>query len=142
MRAAGEFLEWATVFGHHYGTSRKAVADGLAAGRDIVLEIDWQGARQVRERWPDSVAIFVLPPCLGALTKRLRERGQDTSEVIAERMAQAVADLSHHGEFDHLVLNDDFQTALAGLRRIVAASRAGESPPSGDHSALIAKLLS
>ena len=142
MRVAGEFLEWATVFGHSYGTSDKTVREALRAGCDVILEIDWQGARQVRERWPRSVAIFVLPPCRAALAERLRGRGQDAAEVIAKRTAQAVEDISHYREFDHLVVNDDFQLALRALRRIVAASRAGETPPSPDHSALLAELLS
>lgn len=142
MRAAGEFLESATVFGHSYGTSEKTVRAALRAGSDVILEIDWQGARQVRERWPRSVAIFVLPPCRAALAERLRGRGQDAAEVIAKRTAQAVEDISHCREFDHLVVNDDFQLALQALRRIVAAHRAGETPPSPDHSALLTELLS
>lgn len=142
MRAAGEFLEWATVFGHSYGTSEQTVREALRAGSDVILEIDWQGARQVRERWPRSVAIFVLPPCRAALAERLRGRGQDAAEVIAKRTAQAVEDIAHCREFDHLVVNDDFQQALRALRRIVAASRAGETLARADHSALLAELLS
>ncbi len=142
MRDADEFLEWATVFGHSYGTSRRAVADALRAGRDVILEIDWQGAAQVRAAWPrSSVSIFLLPPCRETLVRRLRQRAQDTADVIARRTAQAVADMAHHVEFDHLVVNDDFAEALAALRHIVAATRAGERPPRQDHSALLAALL-
>lgn len=141
MCDAGEFLEWAVVFGYRYGTSRKMVGQALRAGRDVILEIDWQGAWQVRQRWPRTVAIFVLPPCLEALTWRLRGRGQDAAQVIAHRTAQAVDDISHYHEFDHLVVNDDFDAALAALRRIVTAVRAGEPPPSADHSALLDRLL-
>ena len=98
MREAGEFLEWATVYGHRYGTSRQTVHDAVNAGRDVVLEIDWQGAAQVRTGWPDPVSIFVLPPSRRALEERLTGRAQDDPEVIAKRTAEAVADLSHHGE--------------------------------------------
>ena len=142
MRARDEFLECADVFGHAYGTSRRAVFDAVETGRDVVLEIDWQGAAQVRARWPSAVAIFLLPPSRDALASRLRGRGQDRQDVIAARTAQAVADMSHHDEFDHVVVNDDFDAAVATLREIVEATRAGRRPPLADHGALIAELLS
>lgn len=142
MRAAGEFLECADVYGHCYGTSRRMVQDAVDAGRDVVLEIDWQGAAQVRTCWPDPVAIFVLPPSRQALLQRLTSRAQDTPEVIAQRTAAAIADLSHYREFDHLVVNDDFNTALGDLQRIVKAVRRGEPAPPEDHSALLQELLS
>ena len=142
MREAGEFLEWATVYGHRYGTSRQTVRAAVDAGRDVVLEIDWQGAAQVRAGWPDPVSIFVLPPSRQALEERLTSRAQDGPDVIAKRTAAAVADLSHHGEFDHLVVNDDFDTALAALKRIVSATRRGQSLPRQDHAALLRQLLS
>lgn len=142
MRARDEFLECADVFGHAYGTSRRAVFDAVEAGRDVILEIDWQGAAQVRARWPSAVAIFLLPPSREALVARLRGRGQDRQDVIAARTAQAVADMSHHGEFDHVVVNDDFDAAVATLREIVEATRAGRRPLLADHGALIAELLS
>ena len=142
MRAAGEFLEWADVYGHSYGTSRHSVLAALAAGRDVILEIDWQGAAQVRARWPDAISIFVLPPSRHALKQRLTGRAQDRLEVITKRTAAAIADLSHHGEFDHLVVNDDFDMALSALRRIVDATRSGDSLPHEDHSALLRELLS
>ena len=142
MRARDEFLECADVFGHAYGTSRCAVFDAVEAGRDVILEIDWQGAAQVRARWPSAVAIFLLPPSRDALVARLQDRGQDGPEVIAARTAQAVADMSHHGEFDHVVVNDDFDAAVATLREIVEATRAGRPLAHADHGALIAELLS
>ena len=142
MRARDEFLECADVFGHAYGTSRRAVFDAVEAGRDVILEIDWQGAAQVRERWPAAIAIFVLPPSRDALVARLRARGQDRPDVIAARTAQAVADMSHHGEFHHVVVNDDFALAVAALREIVQATRAGRRLAPVDHGALIGELLS
>ena len=142
MREAGEFLECADVFGHAYGTSRHAVFEAIEDGRDVILEIDWQGAAQVRRTWPEAVAIFLLPPSLEALAARLRGRAQDRPEVIAARTAQAVADMSHHTEFDHVVVNDDFSEAVAALREIVEAVREGRQPPCPDHDAVIANLLS
>lgn len=141
LRDAGEFLEWAGVFDHAYGTSRDAVARELAAGRDVVLEIDWQGAAQIRQRHPEAVSIFVLPPSESALIERLNARGQDRPEVIAKRFQQAVGDMSHHNEFDHLVVNDDFDDAVSTLRRIVQATRHGEPLRRKDHSALLNELL-
>ncbi len=142
MRNAGEFLEWATVFDHAYGTSRKTVMDAVREGRDVILEIDWQGAAQVRERWPHPVSIFVLPPSRETLGRRLRRRGQDGAETIAKRTAAAVTEMSHHDEFDHLVVNDDFGAALATLGRIVQATRNGEPLPRASHQRLLRELLS
>ena len=142
MCAAGAFLEWANVFDHAYGTSRRAVLDAVQAGRDVVLEIDWQGAAQVRQRWPETVTVFVLPPSRDALVARLNGRGQDAAESIAKRTAQAVADISHWQEFDHVVVNDDFDAALESLRQIVDATRRGERRPREADEALLAALLS
>lgn len=142
MRHQDAFLEWADVFGHRYGTARQGVVEAIEAGRDVVLEIDWQGARQVRERWPGTVAIFVLPPSRQALMERLTERGQDRQETIARRTAQAAQDISHHAEFDHAVVNDDFDAALRALGRIVDATRRDCALPAPDHAALLAELLS
>ena len=142
MREAGEFLECASVYGHSYGTSRRLTMAAMAAGRDVILEIDWQGAAQVRACWPDPVTIFVLPPSRRALRQRLTNRAQDGPEVISTRTAEALADLSHYCEFDHLLVNDDFGAALGDLRQIVAATRRGESLPAEDHSALLRELLS
>lgn len=141
LRKAGEFLEWASVFDHAYGTSRGRVAKELAAGRDVILEIDWQGAAQIRQRHPDAISIFVLPPSRSALIERLNDRGQDPPEVIAKRLQQAVADMSHHGEFGHVVVNDDFDDAVSTLRRIVQATRNGEPIEQPDHSALLDELI-
>lgn len=142
MRERGEFLESATVFGHCYGTSKQAVSEAMRHGDDVILEIDWQGAEQVRASSLGAVSIFLLPPCREILVERLRGRGQDTAEEIAKRAAQALDDISHHAEFDHLVVNDTFNAALTTLRDVVAATRRGEKPALRDHSALLRKLLS
>ena len=141
LRDADQFLEWARVFDHAYGTSRDTVVAKLAAGRDVILEIDWQGAAQIRRRHPDAVSIFVLPPSQSALIERLNSRGQDRPEVIAKRLRQAVDDMTHHDEFDYIVVNDDFDEAVLRLRRIVQATRERERLPEEDHSALLVELL-
>ncbi|MEX0386836.1 guanylate kinase [Spiribacter onubensis] len=117
------FLEHARVFDRRYGTTYAAVEADLAAGRDVLVEIDWQGARQIRERLAQTVSIFILPPSRDALEQRLRGRGQDSDEVIASRMAAAVDEMSHCGEYDYLVWNDDFDTALADLEAIIRVRR-------------------
>ncbi|HTY50799.1 MAG TPA: guanylate kinase [Steroidobacteraceae bacterium] len=116
----GEFLEYAQVFDNYYGTGRASVEKLLAAGRDVILEIDWQGARQVRERARGCASIFILPPSRQALAARLRDRRTDSAEVIARRLRDAVGDMSHYSEFDYVVVNDRFETALEELARIVA----------------------
>jgi guanylate kinase len=123
MVAEGAFLEHAAVFDNFYGTSLQALHDAFGAGFDVVLEIDWQGARQVREKVPECISIFILPPSRQALEQRLRDRRTDSPEVIARRLSDAVTDMSHYGEFDCVVVNDDFDLAVADLRRIVAAAR-------------------
>jgi guanylate kinase len=125
LRAAGEFLEHAQVFGNLYGTSRAFVERQLAAGHDVVLEIDWQGAQQVRRALPRCVSVFILPPSRAALRERLARRATDTPEVIARRLAEAAGDMSHYLEFDYVVVNDDFARAVADLRRILAGRAAG-----------------
>src|SRR5215469_13859715 len=120
LKAAGEFLEHARVFDNYYGTSRAFVEQQLAAGHDVLLEIDWQGAQQVRSAMPECVSIFILPPARRALAERLARRATDTPEVIARRLADAAADMSHYREFDYVVVNDDFDRAVEELRRIVA----------------------
>jgi guanylate kinase len=117
------FLEHAQVFDNLYGTAERSVRDQLAAGQDVVLEIDWQGARQVRARFPEAVTVFIAPPSVAALRERLSGRGQDGPEVIERRMRDARSELSHYGEYDYLVVNDDFEQALADLRAIVGAER-------------------
>jgi guanylate kinase len=126
--AEGQFLEHARVFDNLYGTARAPVETRLAEGGDIVLEIDWQGARQVRSAMPDCVTIFILPPSREALEKRLQSRATDSPEVIARRLRDAVSDMSHWREFDYVVVNDDFEKAVADLVSIVAAH--GETAPS------------
>ena len=122
MAERGEFLEYARVHGNGYGTSEPWVKSQLFAGTDCLLEIDWQGARQVRERLPgQAVSIFILPPSVAALAERLRGRGQDSEAVIARRLAAAREELLHYDEFDYLVVNDHFQDALADLQSIVHA---------------------
>ncbi|MDH5191856.1 MAG: guanylate kinase [Gammaproteobacteria bacterium] len=119
MIERGDFLEHAQVFDNYYGTSQRWVEDQLAAGKDVILEIDWQGARQVRRVMSDCIGIFILPPSRQTLEDRLRSRKQDSDEVIARRMRDAKSEISHYGEFDHLVVNDDFETALGDLAAIV-----------------------
>ncbi len=123
MREAQEFFESAEVYGNFYGTSKTWVNEQLEAGTDVILEIDWQGARQVREQHPEACSIFVLPPSLRALTERLTGRGQDDADTIARRMQQAVAEISHVEEADYIVVNDDFDKALSDLRGLVLAQR-------------------
>ncbi len=141
MVRAGEFLEHAEVFGNFYGTSRRAVEAELAAGRDVILEIDWQGARQVREQMPEALSIFILPPSRAALEERLTGRGQDSREVIEGRMARAMAEMRHYDEYDYLVINDDFAVALEDLVTIFRAGRLRTVVQAERHRALIAALL-
>ncbi|MGH8580500.1 MAG: guanylate kinase [Gammaproteobacteria bacterium] len=123
MAAEGAFLEHARVFDHWYGTSRLAVEREWAQGRDVILEIDWQGARQIRERLPQCASVFILPPSLDALRYRLTQRGGDECAVIERRMRDAVNEISHYAEYDYLVVNDDFGKALSDLQAIVRARR-------------------
>ncbi|MCS6787038.1 MAG: guanylate kinase [Thiobacillaceae bacterium] len=123
MLGQGAFLESAQVYGHYYGTSQAWIEGQLAQGHDVLLEIDWQGAAQVRRLFPSVLSIFILPPSLTELERRLRERGQDSAEVIARRLASAREDMSHALEYDYLVVNERFDEALADLRAIVRAQR-------------------
>ena len=123
LAAEGGFLEQAQVFDNYYGTAEETVQAQLSAGRDLVLEIDWQGARQVRKRFPDAVSIFIAPPSIEALEQRLGGRGQDDAGIIQRRMRDAVEELSHYPEYDYLVMNDDFEQALSELESIVKAER-------------------
>jgi guanylate kinase len=118
--ARHEFLEHARVFDNFYGTSGAFVEAQLAGGHDVLLEIDWNGARQVRAALPACVSIFILPPSRSALAERLAKRATDSAEVIARRLKEAAADMSHYQEFDYVIVNDDFAQALADLRRILA----------------------
>ena len=124
-QARGEFLEYARVFDNFYGTGRTSVAQVLAAGRDVILEIDWQGARQVRESAPGCTTIFILPPSRAALEERLRNRQTDSDAVIARRLQDAVGDMSHYREFGYVVVNDDFDSACRQLESILAGNGQG-----------------
>jgi guanylate kinase len=124
MLAAGEFLESAEVYGNRYGTSRNVVRDLLAGGNDLILEIDWQGARQVRRAFPQCVGIFILPPSVEELERRIRVRGKDSEAVIGVRMAQAREELSHSGEFQHAIINKDFDEAKKQLLEVIRTERA------------------
>jgi len=122
MVAENAFLEHARVFDNYYGTSQAAIEAKLAEGLDVILEIDWQGARQVRERM-QATSVFILPPSRAELENRLKGRGQDSDEIIARRMRDAVTEMEHYGEFDYIVVNDDFDTALAELCAVVTCQR-------------------
>lgn len=136
-----EFYEWAHVFGNYYGTSRVYIEQTLARGIDVFLDIDWQGARQVREANPQTQSIFIVPPSLETLEQRLRARGQDSAEVIASRMAKAQAEMSHYHEFDYLLVNDKFEQTLAQLEHIVFAQRLKVGLQQVRHAAKIKDLL-
>lgn len=139
--AAGRMLEHAEVHGNHYGTGRDQVDTAFAQQRDVILEIDWQGARQVRERFPACVLMFVLPPSREALHERLQKRGQDSEEVIARRIANARGEMQHATEFDYLIVNDDFDVALADLTAIVRAVRLSMRIQAPRQARLLAALL-
>lgn len=135
------FLEHAKVFGNYYGTPRKWVIEKLQAGIDIVLEIDWQGAQQIRQLLPHSISIFLLPPAWEIIQTRLRARAQDNPEVIARRMAAARMELSHYHEYDYLVVNDNFNSALSELQTIIQARRLRCQSQQQKYANLIANLL-
>ncbi len=141
MVDAGEFLEYAEVFGHYKGTPKAWVDEKLAAGVDVVFEIDWQGAQSIKRLYPDSVSVFVLPPSKQALEQRLNERDQDSAEVIAQRMLAARNEMSHYAEFDYLVVNDDFDLALKELQTIVSSAHLRLAPQACHHQGLLAELL-
>jgi guanylate kinase len=142
MRDAGEFLEHARVFDNYYGTSRQQVEQLLAAGQDVLLEIDWQGAQQIRRAMPECRSIFVLPPSRAALEQRLRGRGTDSDEVIARRLRDSLADLSHWNEFDYIVVNDDFERATEDLDTIVTGRGEHLRRDRAELRELLARLLS
>ena len=123
MREADAFLEWARVFDNAYGTAEASVRAQLDLGRDLILEIDWQGARQVRARLPEAISIFIVPPSVEALRERLSGRGQDSDEVIERRMRDARSDITHYEEYDYLIVNDVFDAALNDLATVVRAER-------------------
>lgn len=124
MRDRGEFLENAEVHGFRYGTAKRVINDALARGEDLILEIDWQGARQVRALYPDCVGIFILPPSIEELERRIRARGQDSEAVIRRRLDNARGEMDHAGEFDYAIINKDFDTARRKLAEVIRAERA------------------
>ena len=141
MITAGDFYEHALVYGDWKGTARQSVEPQLAQGRDVLLEIDWQGARQVREKLPNAVGVFILPPSLEELERRLRSRGQDSDETIARRLVAAREDISHYGEFDYLVVNEVFDRAVDEMCAIFTASRLRRDAQVARHGRLIGALL-
>ena len=141
MVAADAFLEYAQVFDNWYGTTRAAVEALRGAGHDVILEIDWQGARQVRERLPDGIGIFVLPPSRAELERRLRTRAQDSDAVIARRLRDAADDITHWDEFDFVVVNDRFDLALAELEAILGGAGEGSRRARPELPGLVAGLV-
>lgn len=141
MLEESDFLEHAEVFGNYYGTSRSFVEQTLKTGKDVILEIDWQGAQQIRRIFPESISIFILPPSREALESRLRGRGQDPEPVIQTRLSKAKDEMSHFVEYDYLVINDQFDEALSQLRSIILASRLDISRQSKRHEHLLQTLL-
>ena len=141
MIEAGDFFEYARVHGDWKGTARQSVEPQLAAGRDVLLEIDWQGARQVRAMVPEAVGVFILPPSRAALDERMRKRGQDSEEVMARRLAAAREEMSHYDEFDYVIVNEDFATAVDEMCAVFTASRLRRDGQSRRHAALIEALL-
>jgi len=141
MAQAGAFFEYANVHGDYKGTARAAVEPLLAAGRDVLLEIDWQGAQQVRAQRPDSLSIFILPPSRNELERRLRTRASDSAEQIARRIADSRIEIARAEEFDYIVINDDFATAIGDLRAIFAARRLRREAQMGRHASLLDDLL-
>lgn len=141
MIDAGDFFEWANVHGDLKGTARQSVEPQLAAGRDVLLEIDWQGAQQVRSKVPDAVGVFILPPSREALEERMRKRGQDSEDVIARRLAAARDEMSHFGEFDYVIVNEVFETAVDEMCAIFTASRLRRNQQIQRHHEMIQQLL-
>lgn len=139
--ARGEFLEHARVFDNYYGTARSFVAEQLLRAQDVILEIDWQGARLVRQAMPACLSIFVLPPSRRALAERLARRATDSAEIIARRLGDAAADMAHYRDFDFVVVNDDFDRAVSELRRIIAGGGEDLRADRPQLGALLAQLL-
>jgi len=141
MVAAGDFFEHALVHGDYKGTARQSVEPQLAAGKDVLLEIDWQGARQVRAKVPDAVSVFILPPSKDALEQRMRHRGQDTEAVIAQRLANAREEMAHAADFDYVIVNEDFEVATCELHAIFTACRLRQPIQARRHAGLLRQLL-
>ncbi|MAK89695.1 MAG: guanylate kinase [Oceanospirillaceae bacterium] len=141
MVGRGAFLEHAQVFDNFYGTSQEWVESELAEGRDVILEIDWQGAEQVRRLMPDTVSVFIAPPSIAALRERLQKRGQDDEQTIERRMRDARNEMSHYGEYDYLIINDNFENTVEELRAIVIARRHRLEAQQERHKATLQDLL-
>ena len=141
MVAAGDFFEHALVHGDYKGTARQSVEPQLAAGQDVLLEIDWQGARQVRKLVPEALSVFILPPSREALESRMRNRGQDSEATIARRLAAAREEMSHYDEFDFVIVNEDFETAVTEMQAIFIGSRQRRHIQQQRHADLISALL-
>ncbi|MCE0493903.1 guanylate kinase [Vibrio salinus] len=139
--AKGEFLEYAEVFGNYYGTSRIWIEDNLKKGIDIFLDIDWQGAQQIRQQMPQAKSIFILPPSKEELERRLTARGQDSDTVIAKRMNEARSEISHYAEYDYVIVNDDFDVALIDLKAIIRAERLKEEKQAAKYNPMLTELL-
>ncbi|MDP1979249.1 guanylate kinase [Undibacterium sp.] len=139
-KAQGEFLESAEVHGNYYGTSRIIIEEQMRSGTDVLLEIDWQGAQQVRKQFPGAVGIFILPPSIPALEERLRKRGQDEPHVITKRILAAGGEMAHSPEFEYVIINQDFATALSELNAIVKATRCRFAQQATRHHELFAQL--
>jgi guanylate kinase len=137
---AGEFLEWAEVHGNYYGTSRLMVEQEMKTGTDILLEIDWQGARQVRKQFPDAAGIFILPPSIAALEERLYKRGQDEPHVITKRLLAAGGEIAHAPEFEYAIINEEFNVALSEMSAIVRATRARFPQQAARNASLFAQF--
>ena len=139
-RSAGEFIESAEVHGNYYGTSRLKIAEQIAAGADILLEIDWQGAQQVKQQFPTALGIFILPPSIDALEERLKKRGQDDAHVITRRILAAGGEIAHASEFEYVIINQEFASALADLCAIVKAARCRFTQQAARNTALFAQF--
>ena len=139
--AKGEFLEYAEVFGNYYGTSQVWIESNLEKGIDVFLDIDWQGARQIREQMPQAKSLFILPPSNGELERRLNARGQDSDAVIAKRMAEAKSEISHYSEYDYVIVNDDFDTALMDFKAIIRAERLKQDKQAAKYKGMLDALL-
>lgn len=137
----GEFLEWAEVFGNYYGTARTQIEQYLLQGIDVFLDIDWQGARQIKTQLPSAIGIFILPPSLDVLEKRLQQRQQDSAEVITARMAKAQNEMCHADEYEYLIINDNFEDALTELEHIVLSQRNSYTSQLCRHRPFLEQLL-
>ncbi len=140
MRARGEFIESAEVHGHFYGTSAAWIERQIAAGADVLLEIDWQGAQQIKQRFPDAIGIFILPPSIDALEARLRQRGQDESAVITRRLLAAGGEIAHARDFEYAIINEEFAEASRQLKCIVSAARLRFASQAVRHATLFGQL--